>query len=84
MGGDLDAERSSVMPIELWWWIKPLILTGGVSMFVFIPVAIVVDKVHSNCLAAKILSAVAVAPWIVGGLAVACWFVLNMLISIWR
>ena len=72
------------MPIEFWWWIKPLILTGTLFMFILTPIAVYVER---NCNRPKLMNLLLTlmfGPVVVGILSIFGWFISNLLILIWR
>lgn len=72
------------MPIELWWWVAPLFLTGWIIFIFFVFASAVADKACNNYWVPAVLVAIAIAPWVVCAVSVVVWFVTNILILIWR
>lgn len=75
------------MPIELWWWIKPLFLTGFVIVIIVVPLAIWIDNKSAKRWVAKVTEVmilVASLPWIVCSACVVTWVLSNIFILIWR
>lgn len=69
--------------IEVWWWIKPLFLTGYVTAIVFVPIAAWLDESgHFNL--ARSVAVLGMLPWLAGGASVIVWFFSNLMIWIWR
>lgn len=72
------------MPIELWWWVEPLYLTGFLAMFVLIPIAVLIDKVKPYNIFSAFLAVIAIAPPAASGLSLVVWLIINALVFIWR
>ena len=73
------------MPIEFWWWIEPLWLTGFLTLIIFGTIGAIREKInpYGNPISG-ILAALAVGPWCICALSVIAWLVINALVLIWR
>ena len=71
------------MPIEIWWWMKPLFYTGWLTLIVLGLASIGLDKVKPGNFASIIMIVLAVAPWLACFGAFLVWLVANILILIW-
>ena len=67
------------MPIELWWWLKPLYQTSILWLILFGGIA-GLTKSKSG----EILAVIAIAPLAVCIASSIMWFLMNVLIWIWR
>ena len=74
------------MPIELWWWIRPLLMTGFVTVVILGIIALILIRVEQRWsdILAVILTAIAVAPILASCGSAVVWFFANILVSIWR
>lgn len=72
------------MPIEFWWWIEPLWLTGFLMLLVFTPLAALFDKAMPHKRISDIFAVLAILPFVVSAASVVVWLVINALILIWR
>lgn len=72
------------MPIEFWWWVRPLCYTGYVTLLVLGVTAIVIDKAKPGSILSCVLGVLALAPWAISIVSSLVWVLLNILILIWR
>lgn len=72
------------MPIELWWWVKPLFETGYLTLIVFCVIGTLLEKLIPDNKITPILAVFAIAPWVIAPLSVVVWLLTNILIMIWR
>lgn len=69
--------------IELWWWVRPLFLTGLFAMLVAAAIVVVLEKTTDGWLAEAVVAGVATLPWAVCALSVVYWLVGNLMILVW-
>ncbi len=72
------------MPIEFWWWIEPLWLTGYLALVIFGILSLLLDKAKPDSLISNICAIIAFLPWVVSAASVIVWLIINALILIWR
>ena len=72
------------MPIEMWWWMTPLLYTGYVTLIVFGIAAAIIDRIRPYNLASAIFGTLAVAPLGVFVASFVVWSMKNLMILIWR
>ena len=72
------------MPIEIWWWLKPLWLTGFVTLVVFTPISILVDKAKPGNVVGYVLAVIAALPFCSSVVVFVGWFFANLFVLIWR
>lgn len=74
------------MPIEFWWWIEPLWLTGFLTVVIFGTIGAIREKIKPSYkdIVSDILAALAIGPWCICALSVIAWLVINALVLIWR
>ena len=72
------------MPIELWWWVKPLFETGILTLLIFGIATILVGKVRPDSICSFIFAIIGILPWAICAITVAAWLITNILILIWR
>lgn len=72
------------MPIEFWWWVKPLWFTGYVTALTLGVAAIILDEAKPDSVLSNILAVLALAPWAISFVSVVVWLLINILILIWR
>lgn len=74
------------MPVEFWWWIEPLWLTGFLTVVIFGTIGAIREKIkHSyEDIVSDILMALAIGPWCICALSVIAWLAINVLVLIWR
>ena len=72
------------MPIELWWWVEPLVDTGCVTCIVGAVVAIMVGVITNKWALAMILLLISVSPLVVGLFSAFVWRFVCIMILIWR
>ena len=71
------------MPIKLWWWVEPLFYTGLFHLLIFSIVTILVDKILPDSLAAFILAACAIVPFLIAVIATLIWIIVNGYVLMW-
>ena len=72
------------MPIELFWWIKPLFLTGLVTSITLLPIAVLIADARGDNGLTDALFVLGIMPIVATVLAVAAWLFGNVFILIWR
>ena len=72
------------MPIELWWWVVPLFLTGWLTLLTFGIAAILIDAAYPDSICSYLFAIIACLPWVICAATVVVWLIVNILILIWR
>lgn len=72
------------MPIELWWWVKPLFVTGLITMMVGFAVIMLVNTITEGDRVCGIIFCISLSPLLVSVLCGVGWFFANLLILVWR
>ena len=71
------------MPIKMWWWVKPLLETGVVTLFLFGIPACFISGSKAKETIANILSFLAISPLLTTLVSVIVWLVVNVFVIIW-
>ena len=70
------------MPIELWWWVKPLFETGFFTLVLLGPIAAWMG--NRAYWIGLVLACIAVAPYVVTIVSALVWLLCNVMLLIWR
>lgn len=68
---------------SLWWWVRPLFLTGWMTIVISGTLAWLLDKLKPNYWANTIILLIGLLPWAIVVLSIIIWIFSNIFIIIW-
>lgn len=72
------------MPIELWWWVEPLVKTGFLTILILGIPGLMLEERRPGKPLPTILMVLALVPFAICACSAIVWMLTNILILIWR